>query len=102
MVRMYRAVTATEYEDIQRANGAFQGSPSIPDLKGFFFDELAAKRFAATATTMYGERHMVVYTDAPEEIVAQGIPHEAANEGKGVYLGVSALKKLTPARLITS
>jgi hypothetical protein len=96
-MKLYRAVSPIELDDIRVHHGAFRDSPHQSGEKGFFFQLSSARDMARWASTLNGEDHTVVETDAPESVIARGRPHPVAHEGSGVYLLVSDLEQLTPA-----
>jgi hypothetical protein len=95
-MRIYRAVSDTELQDLHTA-GEFRDSVHKTGEKGFYFDPVDAKRMARSFQKMLGISHTVVSTDAPDDVIARGRVHEAAQEGRGVYLLVDDLSLLSPA-----
>ena len=95
-MRLYRAVSQTELEDI-RSTGAFRDSIHGSGEKAFYYEIGDAARMAKSFEKMVRQIHSVVSADAPEDVVARGRRHEAAQEGAGVYLLVDDLPLLGPA-----
>ena len=102
MFTLYRAVTQTELNNIRLLEGSFRDSKHQTGEKGFFFQLGDAQAFAAKMTAILGETHVVVMTEASNEVVARSRPHHAAGEGSGVYLQTADLVVLSPAEEVTS
>jgi len=96
-MNLYRAVSVSELKDLHAHGGRFGDSIHQSGEKGFFFKQEDAVKLAASLTLIDGESHVVVMTEAPDEIVSAGRTHHAAQEGPGVYLRIDALDSLTPA-----
>jgi hypothetical protein len=94
---LYRAVTDAELHSVADAGGRFIASPHTPDIKGFFFEESSAVKFAARMNDITSEVHTVLKTDIDEIAIARGRVHEVAAEGPGVYLLESDWPLLSPA-----
>jgi hypothetical protein len=93
-MRIYRAVSSTELEDIRSLQGRLRDSPHRSG-KGFFFEREDAILFGMRAKAYDSARYFVICMDAPEEVIRRGIPHIAACEGPGVYLRDEDLALLT-------
>lgn len=96
-MRLYRAVTQAELDDLRANGGRFRDSPHQSGEKGFFLEETSARDFAKQAESAYGLAHFVVSTEAGVSALAGSREHNAALEGRGVYLLVSNLNLLAPA-----
>jgi hypothetical protein len=97
-MNLYRAVTVPELRDIQAHGGRFRDSIHQTGEKAFFFKQEDAETLARSLTSMTGEDHAVVITQASDEVVAEGRPHRAAQEGPGVYLKIDVLQSLALAK----
>ena len=82
---LFRAVGSAEAGDIGNT-GAFGGSPTGSEFKGFFYSESDAQSFGARMTQMTGDPHTVVSADAPTDLVNASPAHNAATEGQGVLI----------------
>jgi hypothetical protein len=96
-MNLYRAISVSELKDLHAHGGRFRDSIHQSGEKGFFFEQEDAVKLAASLTLIDGESHVVVMTEASDEIVSAGRPHCAAQEGPGVYLNADVLDGLAPA-----
>jgi hypothetical protein len=84
-MRLYRAVSLTELDDIRNHHGSLRDSKHKSG-KGFFFRREDAGAFGRQARAYDSSTYFLIEVDAPEDMVQRGTPHVAACEGPGVYL----------------
>ncbi len=95
-MKLFRAVSLSEREDIRSQHGRFRDSRNLSS-KGFFFEQAAAEEFAKWAAEDDGLQYFIMSCEAPEDLVAQAVKHSAFGEGRGVYFREDELVQLSTA-----
>jgi hypothetical protein len=96
---LFRAVGSSEMSDLE-ATGVFRPSPTNSDMKGFFFSQSDAQKFANMTSVFDNPSHTIVSTEAPTDLVNSSSAHVADQEGPGVYIRNPDLPQLGAPSLV--